>query len=59
MYMMVKHIHNMYMIFPQFSMTTHVHVMYMLSIHVHALNILIFSVFTANFAYHVHVCVKF
>ena len=40
-------------------MTTHVHVMYMFRLHVHALNLLIPNTFTHISTHHVHVCAKF
>ena len=63
MYMLVQHIHNIYMTDSQLkhvnSCTCHVHVMYMLNHHVHAINLLIISAFNTILPHHVHVCAKF
>ena len=53
MYMIVKHIHNMYMMDSQFKHDNPC------TCHVHVLNDLIIKIFIAVLPYHVHVCTKF
>ncbi len=60
MYMLVKHVHDMYMSRHAFIVKkNHVHVMYMLNKHVHASNCLIYRALDVELYHHVHVCAKF